>query len=58
MDYEARDTAAGGAYIFKAYNEFNDWEDGNDLYVVSLRFRLLRQDGYHVSASEYRIKFY
>nr|GMD52385.1 (-)-germacrene D synthase-like [Ipomoea batatas] len=37
-------------YIFKAYDDFNDGEDENDLYVVSLRFRLLRQDGYHVSA--------
>nr|GME15810.1 (-)-germacrene D synthase-like [Ipomoea batatas] len=38
-------------YIFKAYDDFNDGKDENDLYVVSLRFRLLRQNGYHVSAS-------
>nr|GMD50351.1 (-)-germacrene D synthase-like [Ipomoea batatas] len=38
-------------YIFKAYDDFNDGEDENDLYVVSLRFRLLRQDGYHVLAN-------
>nr|GMD80246.1 (-)-germacrene D synthase-like [Ipomoea batatas] len=33
-------------HIFKAYDEFNE----NDLFIVSLRFRLLRQEGYHVSA--------
>ncbi|XP_031116633.1 (-)-germacrene D synthase-like [Ipomoea triloba] len=38
-------------YIFKAYDDFNDGEDENDLYVVSLRFRLLRQDGYHLLAN-------
>nr|GLL42033.1 (-)-germacrene D synthase-like [Ipomoea trifida] len=38
-------------YIFKAYDDFNDGEDENNLYVVSLRFRLLRQDGYHVLAN-------
>nr|GMD52679.1 (-)-germacrene D synthase-like isoform X2 [Ipomoea batatas] len=35
-------------HIFKAYDEFND---ENDLFIVSLRFRLLRQEGYHVSAN-------
>nr|GMD55710.1 (-)-germacrene D synthase-like [Ipomoea batatas] len=35
-------------HIFKAYDEF---DDENDLFIVSLRFRLLRQEGYHVSAN-------
>nr|GME21583.1 (-)-germacrene D synthase-like [Ipomoea batatas] len=36
-------------HIFEAYDEFNVEEDENDLYVVSLRFRLLRQGGYPIS---------
>nr|GMC82752.1 (E,E)-germacrene B synthase-like isoform X2 [Ipomoea batatas] len=38
-------------HIFKAYDEFNVGEDQSDLYNVSLCFRLLRQEGYHVSAN-------
>nr|GLL43478.1 (-)-germacrene D synthase-like [Ipomoea trifida] len=34
--------------IFRSYYESNIQEDENDLYIVSLRFRLLRQHGYRV----------
>ncbi|XP_031099200.1 (-)-germacrene D synthase-like isoform X2 [Ipomoea triloba] len=34
--------------IFRSYYESNIQEDENDLYIVSLRFRLLRQHGYCV----------
>nr|GMD77176.1 (-)-germacrene D synthase-like [Ipomoea batatas] len=37
--------------IFKNYYEFNVEKDENELYVVSLHFRLLRQHGYHVPCS-------
>nr|GMD77173.1 (-)-germacrene D synthase-like [Ipomoea batatas] len=37
--------------IFNTYHEFNAEKDENDLYTVSLRFRLLRQHGYHVPCS-------
>ncbi|XP_031092796.1 (-)-germacrene D synthase-like [Ipomoea triloba] len=37
--------------IFEAYNEFNVKEDENDLYIVSLKFRLLRQGGYPISSN-------
>lgn len=42
--------------IFQACDDFNFEEDGNDLYVVSLSFRLLRQEGYSVSSGKYTIK--
>ncbi|KAL3508561.1 hypothetical protein ACH5RR_027962 [Cinchona calisaya] len=35
-------------FMYNAYHELCD-EDGNDLYVVALRFRLLRQQGHYVS---------
>ncbi|XP_019181132.1 PREDICTED: (-)-germacrene D synthase-like isoform X2 [Ipomoea nil] len=34
--------------IFRSYYESNIQQDENDLYIVSLRFRLLRQHGYCV----------
>nr|GME10656.1 (-)-germacrene D synthase-like [Ipomoea batatas] len=37
-------------HIFEAHHEFSG-EDENDLHVVSLQFRLLRQDGYHVPSN-------
>lgn len=39
--------------VFQAYDELNakDVMENNDLYAVSLRFRLLRQQGYFVSSS-------
>nr|GME01989.1 (-)-germacrene D synthase-like [Ipomoea batatas] len=37
--------------IFRSYYEFNAEKDKNDLYVVSLHFRLLRHHGYHVPCS-------
>ncbi|XP_031097340.1 (-)-germacrene D synthase-like [Ipomoea triloba] len=37
--------------IFNTYYEFNAENDENDLYTVSLRFRLLRQQGYHAPCS-------
>ncbi|XP_031127842.1 (-)-germacrene D synthase-like isoform X1 [Ipomoea triloba] len=40
-------------HIFKTYDEFNAGEDQRDLYNVSLCFRLLRQEGYHVSANTF-----
>ncbi|XP_019173416.1 PREDICTED: (-)-germacrene D synthase-like [Ipomoea nil] len=41
-------------HIFMAYDEINTNEDENDLLIVSLRFRLLRQEGYHVSANVFQ----
>ena len=40
--------------IHNSYYEFldKDHEDANDLRVISLRFRLLRQQGYRVSSGE------
>ncbi|XP_031099202.1 (-)-germacrene D synthase-like [Ipomoea triloba] len=36
--------------IFNTHYEFNAQKDENELYVVSLHFRLLRQHGYYVPA--------
>ncbi|XP_019181135.1 PREDICTED: (-)-germacrene D synthase-like [Ipomoea nil] len=37
-------------HIFEAHHEFSG-KDENDLYMVSLQFRLLRQEGYHVPSN-------
>ncbi|XP_031099079.1 (-)-germacrene D synthase-like isoform X2 [Ipomoea triloba] len=37
--------------IFNTHYEFNAQKDENELYVVSLHFRLLRQHGYYVPCS-------
>lgn len=41
--------------IYDSYHELlsKDHQDTNDLRVVALRFRLLRQQGYHVSSGKY-----
>lgn len=45
--------------IFRSYYESNIQEDDeNDLYIVSLRFRLLRQHGYPVPCSKFLTKSY
>nr|GME15966.1 (E,E)-germacrene B synthase-like isoform X2 [Ipomoea batatas] len=41
-------------HILEAFDEFNAEEDENDLYVVSLRFRLLRQEGYPISSNVFK----
>nr|GMD77172.1 (-)-germacrene D synthase-like [Ipomoea batatas] len=38
-------------HIFENYGKFNGEEDENNLYVVSVGFRLLRQEGYPVSSN-------
>ncbi|XP_019181136.1 PREDICTED: (-)-germacrene D synthase-like [Ipomoea nil] len=38
-------------HIFEAFDEFNVEEDDNNLYTVSLGFRLLRQEGYPISSN-------
>ncbi|CAN4094302.1 unnamed protein product [Withania somnifera] len=39
------------------YTHYEEWIgglDGNDLHAIALCFRLLRQQGYHVSCGKYR----
>ncbi|KAL3503366.1 hypothetical protein ACH5RR_037815 [Cinchona calisaya] len=42
-----REIEASLRNIYNSFDEFND-EDDNDLHVVALRFRLLRQHGHYV----------
>ena len=41
-------------HIYATYNDYNDVED-DDLYNVSLRFRLLRQQGFKISCGKTRV---
>ncbi|XP_031106764.1 (-)-germacrene D synthase-like [Ipomoea triloba] len=36
-------------HIFENYDDCNKEDDENNLYIVALRFRLLRQEGHHIS---------
>nr|GMC76504.1 (-)-germacrene D synthase-like [Ipomoea batatas] len=36
-------------HIFDNYDDCNKGDDENNLYIVALRFRLLRQEGHHIS---------
>nr|GMC74612.1 (-)-germacrene D synthase-like [Ipomoea batatas] len=38
-------------HIFDNYDDCNKGDDENNLYIVALRFRLLRQEGHHISCA-------
>lgn len=38
--------------IYNSHHDVND-EDDNDLYLVALRFRLLRQNGHYISCGKF-----
>ncbi|PHU07961.1 hypothetical protein BC332_24450 [Capsicum chinense] len=41
-------------YMYTHYEEWIGEVDGDDLHAIALRFRLLRQQGYHVSCDAFR----
>ena len=43
--------------MHKAYRDGDLWDNENDkLYYISLQFRLLRENGYRISAGMYHVK--
>nr|GMC70144.1 (-)-germacrene D synthase-like [Ipomoea batatas] len=50
VDYHfEKEIEASLQHIFDNYDNCNKGDDENNLYVVALRFRLLRQEGHHIS---------
>nr|GMC75453.1 (-)-germacrene D synthase-like [Ipomoea batatas] len=41
-------------HIFDNYDDCNKGDDENNLYIVALRFRLLRQEGHHISCGVFK----
>ena len=46
------------AVLERLYTKFNGSDCHNDLYELALGFRLLRQEGYYVSASRFSLLFF
>nr|GMC70142.1 (-)-germacrene D synthase-like [Ipomoea batatas] len=53
VDYHfEKEIEASLQHIFDNYDNCNKGDDENNLYVVALRFRLLRQEGHHISCDD------